>query len=105
VDLSINEGTLVVTGGPGDAPATAIVIRKTPKGLSAAGAEHVILSQRFGKHGEGWTLARQDLINRDGRILDTLHILLLPGGMERTLYFDVTDWLAAIQPGTGVHVL
>src|SRR6478736_4551802 len=96
MDLSINEGTLVVTGGVGDSFATAIVIRKTPKGLSAAGAEHLILTQRFGKRGEGWTLTRQDLIKRDGRVFDAFHILL-PGGIERTLYFDVTDWLAAMR--------
>jgi len=97
MDLSINEGTLVVTGGPGDTPATAIVIRKTPKGLSAAGAEHLILTQRFGKRGDGWTLARQDLVNHDRRVFDAFHILLADG-TERTLYFDVTDWLAAMRP-------
>ena len=43
MDLSINEGTLVVTGGPGDTPQTAIVIKKTPRGLSAAGAETMLL--------------------------------------------------------------
>ena len=42
MDLSINEGTLVVTGGPGDTLQTAIVIKKTPRGLSAAGAEFML---------------------------------------------------------------
>ena len=96
MDLSINEGTLVVTGGIGDSPSTAIVIKKTPKGLSAAGAEHLILSQRFGKRGESWTLTSQELIKQDGRVFDRFHIVL-PGGVERALYFDVTDWLARIQ--------
>ena len=31
MDLSINEGTLVVTGGIGHSPSTAIVIKKTPR--------------------------------------------------------------------------
>ena len=98
MDLSINEGTLVVTGGLGDSFATAIVIRKTPKGLSAAGAEHLILEQRFGNRGQGWTLKRQELIQHDGRTFDACH-LVLPGNVERVLYFDVTDWLARIvQP-------
>jgi len=96
MDLSINEGTLVVTGGIGHSPSTAIVIKKTPKGLSAAGAEHLILSQRFGKRGEGWTLTRQELVKQDGRVFDAFHIVLADG-VERALYFDVTDWLARIQ--------
>ena len=96
MDLSINEGTLVVTGGLGDSPSSAIVIKKTPKGLSAAGAEHLILTQRFGKHGEGWTLAQQELIKQDGRVFDVSHVIL-SGGTRRVLYFDVTDWLARIQ--------
>jgi hypothetical protein len=96
VDLSINEGTLVVTGGLGHSFATAIVIKKTPKGLSAAGAEHLLLTQRFGKRDEGWTLTRQELVKHDGRVFDTFHIRL-SGGTERALYFDITDWLARIQ--------
>jgi len=96
MDLSINEGTLVVTGGVGDSFATAIVIKKTPKGLSAAGAEHLILTQRFGKRGEGWTLVRQELVERNGRVFDAFEIRL-SGGTDRALYFDVTDWLARIR--------
>lgn len=96
MDLSINEGTLVVTGGLGDSPQSAIVIKKTPKGLSAAGAEHLVLAQRYGQRGSGWTLTRQDLLQRDGRTYD-MYELILQNGTERTLYFDVTDWLARAQ--------
>jgi hypothetical protein len=96
MDLSINEGTLVVTGGPGDSVHTAIVIKKTPKGLSAAGAEHLLLTQRYGRRGQEWKLTRQDLIKQDGRVFDTFHIVLSDGA-ERDLFFDVTDWLAHVQ--------
>jgi hypothetical protein len=96
MDLSINEGTLVVTGGPGDSVHTAIVIKKTPKGLSAAGAEHLLLVQRYGHQGETWQLARQDFIKQGGRVFDVFHIVLSDGA-ERDLYFDVTDWLAHAQ--------
>jgi hypothetical protein len=101
MDLSINEGTLVVTGGTGDSLQTAIVIRKTPRGLSAAGAEHLLLAQRCGQPGEAWTVQRQELIKYDGRVFDAVHVVLA-GGDARTFYFDVTDWLAGIrQPETG----
>ncbi len=96
MDLSINEGTLVVTGGLGDSFQTAIVIKKTPKGLSAAGAEHVILTQRYGTRDTEWTLKEQDSLQRDGRTYDT-YVLVLSNGAKKNLYFDVTDWLARVQ--------
>jgi hypothetical protein len=98
MDLSINEGTLVVTGGPGDAIATAIVIKKTPKGLSAAGAEHLLLAQRYGARGEGWTVKQQDLVTQDGRVFDAFHIVVA-GGAERTVYFEITELLSQAQSG------
>ena len=64
--------------------------------MSAAGAEHLLLTQRYGRHGEGWTLRRQDLLNLDGRTYDTLHIVL-QDSTERMFYFDVTDWLDLAQ--------
>ncbi len=96
MDLSINEGTLVVTGGPGDSPQTAIVIRKTPRGLSAAGAEHMLLQKWFGQRGTSWTLTRQELVRADGRTYD-LYEVVLDDGSKRSLYFDVTDWLARLR--------
>lgn len=92
MDLSINEGTLVVTGGPGDTPHNAIVIRKTPRGLSAAGAELMLLHKWFGERGRDWTMTRQEMEQRDGRTYDTYEVVLTDGS-ERRLYFDVTDWL------------
>jgi hypothetical protein len=96
MDLSINEGTLVVSGGTGDSIQDAIVIKKTPRGLSAAGAEHLFLTRRFGQRGKDWTLTRQDLLQADRRVYDT-YCVRLADESEQTLYFDVTDWLATAQ--------
>ena len=96
MDLSINEGTLVVSGGPGDSPQTAIVIRRTPKGLSAAGAEMMLLQQRLGQRGKDWQLKDQDLLQANGRVYDR-YAVSLADRSERVLYFDVTDWLAHTQ--------
>jgi hypothetical protein len=93
MDLSINEGTLVVTGGPGDTLQTAIVLRKTPRGLSAAGAEHVLLGKWFGERNTDWTMKRQVMVQADGRTYDT-YVVVLADGSERQLYFDVTEWLS-----------
>lgn len=94
MDLSINEGTLVVTGGPGATLQTAIVIKKTPRGLSAAGAETMLLRKWFGERDMHWTLKRQEMLQVDGRTYDTYEVVLTDG-TERRLYFDVTDWLAS----------
>jgi hypothetical protein len=96
MDLSINEGTLVVTGGPGDSPQTAIVIKKTPRGLSAAGAEETLLRKWFGERQESWTLAQQQLLQLDGKTYD-MYEVVLKDGSKRSLYFDVTDWLARLR--------
>ena len=93
MDLSINEGTLVVTGGPGDSPQTAIVIKKTPRGLSAAGAETMLLGKWFGQRGKYWRLKAQTLLVADGRTYDVYEVVMSDGA-ERRLYFDVTDWLS-----------
>ena len=95
VDLSINEGTLVVTGGPGDAMHNAIVIKKTPKGLSAAGAELMLLTRRYGTRNQDWTLAHQDLVRDGARVFDTYDIVLAGGG-RRSVWFDITEWLSNI---------
>jgi hypothetical protein len=96
MDLSINEGTLVVAGGTGDSIGNAIIIRKTPKGLSAAGAEFLFLVGRFGQRGKDWTLEQQDLRQVDGKVYDVYSVALVDG-TNRILYFDVTDWLNAAQ--------
>jgi hypothetical protein len=96
MDLSINEGTLVVSGGTGDSIQNAIIIKKTPKGLSAAGAENIFLIKRFGQRGKDWTLEQQDLLHTNGKVYDT-YCVRLSDASKRTLYFDVTDWLTAAQ--------
>jgi hypothetical protein len=96
MDLSINEGTLVVTGGPGDTLQTAIAIKKTPRGLSAAGAEHMLLQLWFGERGKDWTLKQQDMLQVEGRTYDT-YTVVLSGGSEKRLFFDVTGWLSRIS--------
>ncbi|HET9467581.1 MAG TPA: hypothetical protein VFO48_04180 [Vicinamibacterales bacterium] len=96
MDLSINEGTLVVTGGPGDTLQTAIVIKKTPRGLSAAGAETMLLRKWFGEPGTNWTMKRQEMMQLEGRTYDSYEVALTDGSV-RKLFFDVTDWLARLR--------
>ena len=96
MDLSINEGTLVVSGGPADSPQNAIVLRKTPRGLSAAGAEHMLLQKWFGERGKAWTLTRQELVQAGGRAYDVYEVALSDGATRR-LYFDVTELLARLR--------
>jgi hypothetical protein len=96
MDLSINEGVLVVGGGTGDAPRSAVTIKRAPRGTSAMDAEHLYLTQRFGRHGRGWQLRARELVYEAGRAYDLVRIELT-GGDQRTLYFDVTDWLSRAE--------
>ena len=96
MDLSINEGTLVVSGGPGDATHNAIVIRKTPKGLSAAGAELMLLTQRYGTRNTDWTIRQQDLVREGSHVYDVYEIVLADQ-VRRTVWFDITDWLSHVN--------
>ena len=93
MDLSINEGTLVVTGGPGDTLQTAIVIKKTPRGLSAAGAEYMLLRKWFGERDTSWTMKRQEMLQVEGRTYDCYEVVLA-NGSEKRLFFDVSEWLS-----------
>src|SRR5262245_51931067 len=99
MDLSINEGTLLVTGGPGDSPQTAIVIKKTPRGLNARAAEHMLLRKWFGDRGTAWRMTRQELLQSDGKTYD-MYEVVLKDGSKRSLYFDITDWLARLRGGS-----
>jgi hypothetical protein len=99
MDLSINEGTLVVSGGPGDTIGTAIVIKKTPRGLSASGAEHILLQKWYGTRDVDWTLKRHELQQDSGRTYDVYHVELA-GGAARALFFDVTEWLSRANAST-----
>jgi hypothetical protein len=96
MDLSINEGTLVVTGGPGDSAQAAIVIKKTPRGLSASGAEHLLLQKWFGRREGLWTIGRHELLQADGKTYDVYRIVLADHS-ERAVYFDVTDLLGRLR--------
>jgi len=62
--------------------------------LSAAGAELLFLTRRFGQRGRDWTLKQQDLLHANGKVYDT-YCVRLSDASERTLYFDVTAWLIA----------
>ena len=96
MDLSINEGTLMVSGGPGDATHNAIVIRKTPKGLSAAGAELMLLTHRYGTRNADWTVRQQDLVREGSHVYDVYDIVLADG-MCRSVWFDITEWLSRVN--------
>ncbi len=92
MDLSINEGTLVVTAGAGDSFESAIVIKRVPKGLSAAGAEHILLEQRFGTQRESWSFVQAEMVRHRQRVYDVVHVTA--GGRALRVYFDVTALLA-----------
>lgn len=96
MDLSVNEGVLVIGGGVGDSVRSAIFIKRAPKGTSAIDAEQMYLTQRFGRHGRGWQLRTRELVHDQGRAFDLVRIIIGDSD-ERVFYFDVTEWLALLR--------
>lgn len=92
MDLSVNAGTLVVGGGLGDSLRAAVVLKRTPRGMSAIEAEFLYVAQRFGAQRTGWRIEGRHLHRLEGRSFDELRIVL-PDGSRRVLFFEVTALL------------
>jgi hypothetical protein len=56
----------------------------------------MLLRKWFGDRDKDWTMKRQTMLQVDGRTYDTYDVVLA-GGSERQLFFDVTEWLARTQ--------
>src|SRR5262249_52800045 len=77
-------------GGDGLSVETAIVVNATSSGPGVR-AEYEYVTKKHGQKGEGWKLASQDLIAKDGRHFDVLKITL-KGGQSVEYYFDISQF-------------
>ena len=59
-------------------------------------AEYEYLAKIFGPRDTAWKLDIQELISKDGRKFDTLHIVLSDGS-KKTVSFDITDSFGKIE--------
>lgn len=75
----------------GKSPEEAIVIVEAKSSREGVRAEYDYLSAEFGERGKAWQLELQQLLNHNGRVYDVMKVLLA-GGKQVTLYFDITDF-------------
>ena len=93
MDLSINEGTLVVTGGPGDTLQTAIVIEKDATRPQRGGRGIHAARQMVRRAAEGLDAEAAGDAEVEGRTYDAYEVVLADGSLKR-LFFDVSEWLS-----------
>jgi hypothetical protein len=79
------------TGGAGDTPETAIIIRGMPNHTRGVQAEYLYLTRRFGRRGTDWELTKQALLQVGGRSYDEMRIKL-SDGTQKTIFFDITEF-------------
>lgn len=78
-------------GGPGDTPATAVVILGASDSLAGIAAEYSYLEKKFGRQNVDWTLYRQSVLQKEDKIFDQMEIKL-KDARKRTIFFDITEF-------------
>lgn len=73
-------------GGNGNSINQAVII-KAPNELTGVRAEYEWIREHY----PGWELEQQETISIQGRTYDMMDFRT-PGGIDRTLYFDITDF-------------
>lgn len=82
-------------GGPGDTPATAVVISGAPNSRIGIDAEYYFLEKIFGQPNVDWKLKRQSVIHEKGKIYDRMD-LELKDGSKKTVFFDITEFFGKL---------
>ncbi len=88
-------GGIALSGGPGDALQTAIVIHGAPNTQAGIRTEYLCLEALFGRRGVDWQLERQALLVSGDRRYDEMR-LRLADGTSKTVYFDITDFFGKV---------
>jgi hypothetical protein len=82
-------------GGPGDTPATAVVITGAPNSRVGIDAEYYYLGKKFGQRNVDWKLKRQSVIHEKGKVYDRMD-LELKDGSKKTVFFDISEFFGKL---------
>jgi len=86
---------ITLKGGPGDTPATAVVISGAPNSRVGIDAEYYYLGKIYGQPNVDWKLKRQSVIHEKGKVYDRLDLELKDGG-KKTVFFDITEFFGKL---------
>ena len=82
-------------GGPGDTPATAVVILGASNSIAGVAAEYSYLKKKFGRENDAWLLTRQSILQQDGKVYDRMD-LDLKDGSKKTVFFDIGEFFGKL---------
>jgi hypothetical protein len=82
-------------GGPGDTPATAVVISGASDSLAGIAAEYSYLARKFGRQNVDWTLQRQSVLQQEDKVFDQMEIEL-KDTRKKTIFFDITEFFGKL---------
>jgi hypothetical protein len=82
-------------GGPGDTPATAVIITGAPNSRVGIDAEYYFLGKKFGQRNVDWKLKRQSVIHEKGKVYDRMD-LEMKDGSKKTVFFDITEFFGKL---------
>ena len=86
---------ITLKGGPGDTPATAVVISGAPNSRVGIDAEYYYLGKICGQPNVDWKLKRQSVIQEKGKVYDRLD-LELKDGSKKTVFFDISEFFGKL---------
>ncbi len=82
-------------GGPGDTPATAVIISGAINSIAGVSAEYRYLRQKFGRENVDWNMRRQSVLQQDGKVYDQME-LDLKDGSRKTVFFDIGEFFGKL---------
>ena len=86
---------ITLKGGPGDTPATAVVISGAPNSRVGIDAEYYYLGKICGQPNVDWKLKRQSVLHDQGKVFDRMD-LELKDGSKKTVFFDITEFFGKL---------
>jgi hypothetical protein len=86
---------ITLKGGPGDTPATAVLVSGAPNSRVGIDAEYYYLGKIFGQPNVDWKLKRQSVLQEKGKVYDRMD-LELKDGSKKTVFFDITEFFGKL---------
>lgn len=79
-------------GGDGKTSETAVVIKNAGNERNGIAAEYEYIAGKHGKRFTDWKPVGQATNSDKGKTYDIINIVTIPGNVQVTYYFDITDF-------------
>jgi hypothetical protein len=91
----IDSGAITFSSTSGLTKQDAIIINGATDETHGICAEYLYLAKLFGERDKDWQLVQQALVRdrENGKAYDEMEVKLLPASQQKTIYFDITNFL------------